>query len=165
MVTKSASFEIDSPWEWGGWSYSIPSPFPINKKAITRIVTGIWRVLSRRLIVVNQDIFWGFSLRLEWHFVAGAGHDPATSGLWIRRSNQLSYPAILLCQSEPSSSYKNSRPVVGIFGWDRRIRTLTDRARICSATITPYLNDPSKRDCKCMPIFDNMQIFVKNLAY
>ena len=25
--------------------------------------------------------------------VAGPGHDPGTSGLWIRRSNQLSYPA------------------------------------------------------------------------
>ena len=54
--------------------------------------------------------------------------------------------------------------MVGIFGWDRRIRTLTDRARICSATITPYLNDPSKRDCKCMLIFYNMQIFVENVA-
>ena len=27
-------------------------------------------------------------------FVAGRGYDPRTSGLWIRRSNQLSYPAI-----------------------------------------------------------------------
>ena len=27
-------------------------------------------------------------------FVAGPGYDPGTSGLWIRRSNQLSYPAI-----------------------------------------------------------------------
>ena len=28
-------------------------------------------------------------------FVAGVGHDPTTSGLWIRRSSQLSYPAII----------------------------------------------------------------------
>ena len=27
-------------------------------------------------------------------FVAGVGPEPTTSGLWIRRSNQLSYPAI-----------------------------------------------------------------------
>ena len=27
-------------------------------------------------------------------FVAGRGYDPRTSGLWIRRSNQLSYPAV-----------------------------------------------------------------------
>ena len=26
--------------------------------------------------------------------VAGVGPEPTTSGLWIRRSNQLSYPAI-----------------------------------------------------------------------
>ena len=34
--------------------------------------------------------------KLQLLFVAGGGHDPSTSGLWIRRSNQLSYPAILM---------------------------------------------------------------------
>ena len=53
--------------------------------------------------------------------VAGRRIELRTSWLWIMRSNQLSYPAM-------------------IFSWDRRTRTLTDRARICSATITPYLN-------------------------
>ena len=28
-------------------------------------------------------------------YVAGVGPEPTTSGLWIRRSNQLSYPAVL----------------------------------------------------------------------
>ena len=40
---------------------------------------------------------WGCGKRymeLKMILVAGVGHDPTTSGLWIRRSNQLSYPAI-----------------------------------------------------------------------
>ena len=31
--------------------------------------------------------------------VAGVGPEPTTSGLWIRRSNQLSYPAIIQLSS------------------------------------------------------------------
>ena len=34
------------------------------------------------------------TLKVSVFKVAGGGHDPSTSGLWIRRSNQLSYPAI-----------------------------------------------------------------------
>ena len=62
--------------------------------------------------------------------VAGRRIELRTSWLWIMRSNQLSYPAIILGRS----------PTLLRFCWDRRTRTLTDRARICSATITPYLN-------------------------
>ena len=40
-----------------------------NKKAVTK---------NRNCLILN---------------VAGPGYDPGTSGLWIRRSNQLSYPA------------------------------------------------------------------------
>ena len=63
--------------------------------------------------------------------VAGRGIEPRTSWLWIMRSNQLSYPAVT--GRRPDSCC-----------WDRRTRTLTDRARICSATITPYLNLPAR---------------------
>ena len=33
---------------------------------------------------------------ISYPIVAGVGPEPTTSGLWIRRSNQLSYPAIVL---------------------------------------------------------------------
>ena len=41
-----------------------------------------------------QSIKKTLTKKLVSHEVAGGGHDPSTSGLWIRRSNQLSYPAI-----------------------------------------------------------------------
>ena len=44
--------------------------------------------------------------------VAGGGHDPSTSGLWIRRSNQLSYPAIIVCRSSLWRQWEsNPRPL------------------------------------------------------
>ena len=44
---------------------------------------GLYRKQKRLLIIMIINLF-----------VAGRGYDPRTSGLWIRRSNQLSYPAV-----------------------------------------------------------------------
>ena len=44
---------------------------------------GLYRTQKRLVIIMIINLF-----------VAGRGYDPRTSGLWIRRSNQLSYPAV-----------------------------------------------------------------------
>ena len=82
--------------------------------------------------------------------VAGPRIELGTSWLWIMRSNQLSYPAMLWALK---------------FCWDRRTRTLTDRARICSATITPYLNLASLWfwDCKCTDVLRKSKNILKKL--
>ena len=81
--------------------------------------------------------------------VAGPRIELGTSWLWIMRSNQLSYPAINVLE----------------LCWDRRTRTLTDRARICSATITPYLNLASLWfwDCKGTYVLQKSKNILQNL--
>ena len=85
-------------------------------------------------------------------FVAGRGYDPRTSGLWIRRSNQLSYPAVHLafvlesgCKGMKKISYSQilSRFFNGysiksfIFAPDNRNKRLYNMLLFC--VITAFL--------------------------
>ena len=67
-------------------SFSCPPPRFIGWADITDYFVEV--IINKKVLQV-----W----YLQDSYVAGVGPEPTTSGLWIRRSNQLSYPAIVVC--------------------------------------------------------------------
>ena len=68
-----------------------------RQRSLLRWASKLYSFLTHisREFVINKKVLQ--VLYLQDSYVAGVGPEPTTSGLWIRRSNQLSYPAIVVC--------------------------------------------------------------------
>ena len=83
------SFQYSSPYDF----------FDTLKTLRLRLDLYIWLDYSQEIHIHNQQTCL-YKQKNELHFcnsffVAGPGIEPGTSWLWIMRSNQLSYPAIV----------------------------------------------------------------------